>query len=309
MEKPYQILYIKLGEKGSYEQECVETRGSIKLGYQEIDHGLCSSGKWDEVLQDISEKYKLAQGTATSHRNQIRKFYEEPESTMWISFYNGKLWYCYASLNVEYNPDGTKERKTVSGWKDVDSKNNTLFIQFLSGRLTKVQGYRGTICEIYEKEYLLHKLNNTQSSALATVEKDLQSLKDNLVPLIKKLNPQDFEIFVDLLFRSSGWSRVGTLGKTIKTIDIQLIAPVTNERAVVQVKSQSSLQLFLDYKERLESMEEYEKLFYVTHSPDPTFQKYIDTVTDSEIQIWDAKKLSQLSINAGLIEWIVNVAP
>jgi len=35
----------------------------------------------------------------------------------------------------------------------------------LSGRLTKVRGFRGTICDIKEKEYLLNKINNLQSIA------------------------------------------------------------------------------------------------------------------------------------------------
>ena len=61
------------------------------------------------------------------------------------------------------------------------------------------------------------------------------------------MNPGDFEIFVDLLFRSDGWSRIGTLGKTTKDIDIELISPITNERAIVQVKSQSNLGVYKDY--------------------------------------------------------------
>ena len=198
---------------------------------------------------------------------------------------------------------------TLSGWKDTDSKGNSLFIQYLSGRLTKVQGFRGTICDIKEKEYLLHKINNTQSKELVSVEKDIQSLKGNLELLIKKLNPKDFELFIDLLFRSAGWSRIGVLGNTTKTIDIEFLAPVTNERAIVQVKSESNLATFLEYKSRMGSMVEYDKFFYVTHTPSKDLQNYINQNTEGGFQIWDSKKLSELSINAGLIEWIVSVAP
>lgn len=306
---PTNIQFIKLGEKGLYEQECIEDKGILKLGYHDIDHFQCLAGNWEFIEQQIAELYKTWPSATTSHKNQIRKFYEEPPTTMWVSFYNGKLWYCYADSKVQYNPDGTKERKTISGWRDSNSEGGTLFIQFLSGRLTKVQGFRGTICDIKEKDYLLHKINNTQSQELVAVENDIKNLRSSLEHLIKKLNHKDFEVFVDLLFRSASWSRVGTLGNTTKTIDIELLAPVTNERAIVQVKSESDLATFTEYKLRLQNMGNYDKVFYVTHSPSKDLQNYINSKSEQEIQIWDSKRLSELSINAGLIEWIVNVAP
>jgi len=303
-------LFIKLGEKGLFESDCIEKSGTIKLGYNQINHSNCLSRNWALVENEIGNIYKTPQSNTTSHKNQIRKFYEEPETTMWITFFKGKLWFCYAGEHIQYNVDGTKERKTINGWKDTDSTGHSLFIQFLSGRLTQVQGFRGTICDVKEKDYLLHKINNTQSNELSSVEKDLENLKNSLKLLIKKLNPKDFEIFIDLLFRSAGWSRVGALGKTIKTIDIELLSPVTNERAIVQVKSQSNLNVFKDYKNRLGNMTEpIEKRFFVTHTPTSDLQNYIDLNIENEVQIWDATKLAQLSINAGLIEWIVNVAP
>lgn len=306
---PKNIQFIKLGEKGSFEKECIEFRGVLKLGYDDIDHTLCTSGDWDAVEEQISNLYKTWQSATTSHKNQIRKFYEEPSSTMWITFYNGKLWHCYAEKQVLHNPDGTKERRTISGWSDCDSQGNSLFIQYLSGRLTKVQGFRGTICDVKEKDYLLHKINNSQSQELIAVENDLKNLRMNLEKLIRKLNHKDFEVFIDLIFRSASWSRIGALGKTTKTIDIELLAPVTNERAIVQVKSQSNLATFMEYKIRLQNMGAYDKIFYVTHTPSKDLQNYIDSDSEQVIQIWDARKLSELSIDAGLIEWIVNVAP
>lgn len=306
---PINIQYIKLGEKGKYEKECIQNKSIIKIGYYEIDNNFCIVGDWSKVSENIVQAYKTGKRATTSHKNQIKKFYEEPETTMWITFFNSKLWYCFADKNITLNPDGSKERKTLSGWKDTDSKGNALFIQFLSGRLTQVQGFRGTICDVKEKKYLLNKIYNRQSNELAAVERDLQSLRISLENLIKNLNPNDFEIFVDLIFRSAGWSRVGALGKTIKTIDIELLSPVTNEKAVVQVKSSSNLKTFKDYEQRLSSLIGYDKLYFVTHTPDKKLQNYINNNSTSDIQFWGAAKLSEFSINAGLIEWLVNAAP
>jgi hypothetical protein len=309
MQSPSNILFIKLGNGGSFEKESIEINSSIKLGYREIDFNKCKSGLWDEVILEIEEKYKTGKSATTSHRNQIRKFFEESSSTMWVTFYQSKLWYCYASEEIMLNPDGTKERKSLSGWKDVDINNNTLFIQKLSGRLTKVQGFRGTICEIKEKEYLLNKINNLQSSEHQKVEESLAAIKLSLIQLIRKLNPGDFENFVDLLFRSAGWSRIGTLGKNIKDIDIELISPITNERAIVQIKSQSNLGVYIDYIKRLEGFEDnYEKIFFVTHTPSSDLEKAIRESMKDNFIFYDAVKLSELSINAGLIEWLINIA-
>ena len=65
----------------------------------------------------------------------------------------------------------------------------------------------------------------------------------------------------------------------------------------------------MDYKARLQNMGDYDKIFFVTHSPSRDLQSYIDSGSEEDVQIWDSRKLSELSINAGLIEWIVGVAP
>jgi hypothetical protein len=56
-----------------------------------------------------------------------------------------------------------------------------------------------------------------------------------LIPIIKELHPKDLEIFTDLVFRQSGWQRVGVSGGTEKDIDLDLISPVTGERIAVQI--------------------------------------------------------------------------
>jgi hypothetical protein len=50
-------------------------------------------------------------------------------------------------------------------------------------------------------------------------------------------------MLVDLVFANSGWRRIGRVGKTQKTVDIELMLPTTGERAFVQVNrlSQSGI--------------------------------------------------------------------
>lgn len=300
------VMFIKLGRKGEYEQDCIK-RGIMKLEYGEIDDALCQVGDWDGVRKEVMKHYGSGMQATSMHANQIQRFYEETQDTLWLTFSEGVLHYGFAEPTVRRNDDGTSERTLVGGWKSTDKDGDKLFIQSLSGNLTKVQGYRGTICEVHDKDYLLRRINNEQSEELKNIEQAISSLKQNLGIVIKSLPSKDFETFVDLIFRSAGWSRVGMLGKTIKDIDIELLAPVTNERAIVQVKSSSNLSTFNDYLVRFTKLGDYDRRFFVTHSPDDDLTNYIKHESDPMIDFWDADKLSELAIKGGLVDWLIDV--
>ncbi len=305
------VLYIKLGRGGMFENECIND-GTIKLGYDKCDHDLCMQGKWEELKETMREDAKDL-GSLTRHVDQIRKFYEEPSSTMWITFHKHHLWYCFAEENIIYNSDGTKERRTIDGWKDVDVDGFALEILALNGNLTQVQRYQGTICNIQEQKYLLSRINCEQSEEQKSIEYNLKEIKLNLVKLIKKLNPTDFEVFVDLVFRNSGWSRLGQMGKTIKNVDIQLTSPVINEKAVVQVKSKCNKAKLSDVIATFYQLgQSYNRYFIVYHSPSKDVEGYLDANTiemllEDNIQILDACRLSELAVNLGLIDWLVSI--
>jgi len=89
-----------------------------------------------------------------------------------------------------------------------------------------------------------------------------------------------------------------------KRKDIELIAPVTGERYLVQVKSRSSLSQFLEYKKYFEEMEGYDKYYYVVHSPDNDLEKYRSD--NGKVIIWKMHEITDFCINSGLITWIVN---
>ena len=88
--KPSEALYIKLGRGGKYERECIERDQTFRLGYNEISHELCTNGKWDAVLKELGPRSK-SPGAATSHKNQIRRFYESDESVLWFTFFGHRL--------------------------------------------------------------------------------------------------------------------------------------------------------------------------------------------------------------------------
>lgn len=296
------VLFIKLGHGGEFEKECIENNQTLRLGYNEVDHNQCLTGQWDKVHEYFTTEENSKTFVATSHSNQIKQFYEEDDKTLWITFYANKLWWCFSKPEITLLSDKTKTRPVIGKWSDKDINNNVLLAGNISGKLLKTQGFRGTICSVPEKKYALAKINCEQMKEIVEVEQAMFNLKTKLTFLIQNLQWKDFETLVDLIFRQAGWQRVGDTGKTQKTLDLELFAPVTGERAIVQIKAQSDLQQFLSYQEQFAIMNDYDKFFYVVHTAKNNLTNYEN---ETETNLYLVDKVAELSISAGLVEWII----
>lgn len=296
------VLFIKLGQGGKFERECIESNQTLRLGYREVDHKLCITGQWDKVHDYFITEENSKTFVATSHSNQIKQFYEEDEKTLWITFYANKLWWCFSKPEITLLADKTKTRPVIGKWSDKDINGNTLLAGNISGKLLKTQGFRGTICSVPEEKYALAKINSEQMKEVVEVEQAMFNLKNKLTFLIQNLQWKDFETLVDLIFRQAGWQRVGDTGKTQKTLDLELFAPVTGERAIVQIKAQSDLQQFLSYQEQFATMNDYDKFFYVVHTAKNNLTTYEN---ETETKLYLVDKVAELTISAGLVEWVI----
>lgn len=300
--KANKVLFIKLGQGGKFEKECIENNHTLRLGYREVDHKLCLTGQWDKVHDYFTTEENSKTFVATSHSNQIKQFYEEDENTLWITFYANKLWWCFSKPEITLLADKTKTRPVIGKWSDKDVYENVLLAGNISGKLLKTQGFRGTICSVPEEKYVLAKINCEQMKEVVEVEQAMFDLKTKLTFLIQNLQWKDFETLVDLIFRQAGWQRVGDTGKTQKTLDLELFAPVTGERAIVQIKAQSDLQQFLSYQEQFATMNDYDKFFYVVHTAKNNLSTYEN---ETETKLYLVDKVAELTVSAGLVEWVI----
>ncbi len=216
--------FIKLGRKGAWEELCIENN-TIMLGFHNPLHSECLNGEWDKVY-----KYWIDQGRrkneATKIKNQIKWFYESDEETLWITFFKRRMYWCFAEKEVTQQADGTRIRKVKGAWKNVDVQGSPLRLENLSGKLTKVQGFRGTICRVHEHEYLIRRINHRKLPKVEKAEQTLATLLRDIEPLIKNLTWKDFELLVDLIFTHAGWQRISTRGKTEKSLDLDLMSRV-----------------------------------------------------------------------------------
>jgi hypothetical protein len=215
------------------------------------------------------------------------------------------MYWGFAEREVIQLVDGARIRNIKGEWRDCDIEGYPLTLENLSGKLTKVQGFQGTICSVQESEYLIRRLNHQKLPEVQKAEDTLTALLHNIEPLIQNLTWKDFELLVDLIFAQTGWQRVSTVGKTEKSIDLDLMSPVTGNRAFVQIKSKSNRDIFEDYIEQYRSMDEFNEMYFVVHTTDNSLDEWKD---EPDIKLWDVEKLSKLVVNSGLVSWLIKKA-
>jgi hypothetical protein len=292
-------LFIKLGAKGAWEEQCISNR-IMRVGYRQISHSLCKTGRWDDVKKRYVKKGEQ-QKEATRFANELKSFYTAGRETIWITFYNRKLWWAFADGPVTLDKDKYKYRRMIDDWCSTDVDSVDLDFTKISSRLTKVIGYRGTICKVSELKYLLAKLNGEVLPEVKEAKSAREEFLRTIVPLIRNLTWRDFELLVDLVFTSGGWRRLSVLGKTEKDIDLDMVQPVSQERIMVQVKSMASSAVAREVIRSATALTQYRRVFLVTHSFDGAFD---DNVLD-RVEIVDTTRLAPLVLDAGLIDWLL----
>lgn len=235
--------YIKLGEGGSWERECLR-QGIVRFGFgstREDRFPLCRAGKWDDLTKSFIDEGKT-RGTATRFTNETRLFFEDDGTTLWITFIGEQLfWGLLTSAPPERHADGRGVRRSVAGgWRTTDLRGEPLTKERLSGALTKLAAYRGTTCGVDVSDYVVRRINGLKSEKVEHAQATLKQMQQDALELMRDLGDRDFEILVDLVFTTSGWQRQRAVGKTQKTLDLDLLLPSTGDRAIVQVKSSTT---------------------------------------------------------------------
>jgi hypothetical protein len=298
--------YIKLGGKGGWESLCLED-GTLRLAYYEVPHAM-GLNKDFKGIRDIYLAKGLKPNAASSHANQVLAFYDTTPDTLWITFADGCLCWCFAQPEVEfigndktqYGATGSRLRRTLGVWHNTTLAGEPLRIAELNGAITATQGYRGTICDLKSEALndLVRRINGEDIPALVEARQSRQQALLAMQGLIRRLNPFDFELYVDLIF-TRDWQRVSALGKTQKTIDMELVQPSTGQRAFVQVKSTTTQAELNGYVEQLAERSD-DFMFYAYHT-----SKQALWADDPRVRLLDAPALAEMGWRVGLYDWLL----
>ena len=298
--KPSRVRYIKLGAGGVWEAECLE-RGIMRISFgtenaERFDH--CRTGRWSDLFESFIAE-GTNKGTATRFTREVRLFFEDDGSTLWITFVGERLcWGFIDDPSPAPHADGDGVWRPIArGWRWSDLNGEELTKDRLSGALTKLAAYRGTSCDVDQADYIVRRINGTKTPAVERALVASLEMKDAALGLMRLLQPRDFELLVNLVFTTSGWRRVGIVGKTQKTLDLDLVLPSTGERAFVQVKSKTTSQELAEYVATLEDSP-FDRMFYVFHSGEAT-------TDDERVSVIGPESLADLVMDAGLVDWLI----
>jgi hypothetical protein len=294
------VQYIKLGKAGGSEEKCLN-EGCMSIDYLSVPHKIALRGDKNEISGLYTQEGK-SKSAATGFANNIIDFYQDDEHTLWFTFSNGFLYWCTAYPEVFIGGDQSKVRRCVNGWNRCSLNGKPLRISELSGALTKTAGYRGTICMVDKDvaEYLLRGIRDEKSPLITELKEVNSSLKKLTAEAIKLLQPNDFELLVDLIFSQNHWQRIGYVGSTQKTVDMEIVQPFMDYRAFIQVKStttQKELDAYVgDFKKRDDDF-----MFYAYHS-----SKQLLTCDEKGVRLIGCDKLAKFTIESNLLDWLMN---
>lgn len=304
---PSTIRYIKLGAGGRWEDVLDQSR--LAWGTESDRHVLELSSDWTAVTQAYVSQGRLP-ATATGYTNEARAFFDGDPAAMWVTFARGRMWWAFAEPEVlALGGDagtGAYYRRVRGQWSDCDVGGTMLDIDRLSTRLTQLQGYQRTICglSVDQADLCRRYVNASPDPIQVAMAAARSELKHQLQALIQRLSWRDFEQLIDLSLARTGWIRVSALGGTMKDVDLVVEQSFTRERMSVQIKSKADQRVIDEYALRLDTRPVGERIMLICHSPSGTLVAPPSN-NQRKLELMLDQKIADLSISAGLIDWIV----
>lgn len=151
-----------------------------------------------------------------------------------------------------------------------------------------------------DPDRLVARINGIASPAVLSVQQAQRALVDSGVVLLKMLAPKPMETLADMLFTAAGWRRTGGVGGTTKAFDFHLEHPLTNELAVVQVKSAATQKELDEFVESFTAAQVYTRGFFLHHSS----SKPLST-SDDGVYLMDAEAITEQVIELGFMRWLM----
>jgi hypothetical protein len=293
--------YIKLGRGGKWEKSSI-SESRLRIGWSHQDIQDINRGDWEKIKEQLRQE-PTHRRIATRDLNALRLITEAASEDLWITFFQGTMWWCKLGPKEICQDDKSKYRQVNGKWSNQDVRGDRLEINSIPGVLSKYQAFRGTVCRIRELETLRRLINALPSDEYDDIAKCEMALVKSVEKGIKKLHWKDFETFVDLIFRESGWRRLSMLGGTMKFTDLDLEDPITGDKYQVQIKSQATYEEFESYVVQFNG-QMYRKLYFVVHTPDKKLAELQEQPQNIELIL--PSRLSEMVVHLGLVNWLMS---
>lgn len=306
---PGEVRYIKLGPGGAWESASLDG-DRLDWGIPENPHDLARVADWEAARQFYIDR-GIAPATASGFARELRDFHTLGANDLWITFARGHLWWAIAEPGVylsggDARHEGEAYRTVIGRWRNTDVRGRPLTMDSLSSRLTQLAGYRGTICNVREREYLLRRINAEEEPLVCYAIAARAALIEATTELVRQLHWADFELLVDLLFARAGWRRLSGRGGSMKDIDLLIEQSLTGERASVQVKSSADQRTLDANIAAFEANGSARRFFFVCHTPRGSLT--LPPGSTDRIHLWTLDKLAATAVEHGLTDWLIEKA-
>ena len=294
--------YIKLGRGGCWEADSI-ANSRLRFGWRNQNLNDINLPNWVSIDLQLREEHIGKPQVATNDLNRLRDICQSTKEDIWITFHGAKLWWCRLADGSVGEDDISKFRRVQGNWSDTSIIQRLLVASELPGRIAQLQAFRGTVCRVWERELLARVIEGTKSDISNELSTQRTKLAESMERAIAHLHWKDYETLVDLVFRSVGWIRVSILGQQTKGYDLELREPITNDRYVVQVKSQADLTDLTATVAQF-SEQDYRKVFFVVHTPAANLAAC--TNLPGHVELVPPSRLAELALDAGLSNWLAS---
>lgn len=298
--------YIKLGRRGEWEESSIESN-KVRIGWGGQTIKDINQHNWERIGTQLRKYFEgkgvTNRGASTRDLNMLKMVTESTSHDVWITFYNSCLWWCQLKESGVKIDEISQYREVKNRWSDQDTNGNRLIINQISGRLSKVQAFQGTVCNVRAIDDLSRLLNHELSEESRRIMDARKNLIKEVEGGLKRLHWRDFETLVDLLFTGAGWRRLSSVGKTMKFVDMEFEEPITKDIYQVQVKSAANSKDLKQYSRQFSS-EGFKRLYFIVHTPARDLLNIIPNA-DRRVELVLPTRLAKMVVELGLTSWLL----
>ena len=230
----------------------------------------------------------------------------EGRQYLWTTIEDGYLWWCTLSgdfdvdeVNFSTDTRGHIRLHCAVPWRNTSLAGQLLAVSDLPGVVTKTAGFRGTVCTPGGAVEMRRVIVGGSDPDVVRADDARAAFIAATEAIVRRLNPKDFELLVDLIMARTGWARIARLGGPREGIDVECQNAATGEIAFCQVKSTSSQGALDDYVDRFTARRDrYARMIFAVHTAD-------DLATSKrDVMIWDGARIAELVVDLGLASWL-----
>jgi hypothetical protein len=176
------VRFIKLGRKSVWWPLARDTN-TLRLGFRQFDFAFGAAGEWEKAKEKFaSTGARTGAGDITRTLNQVRDFFELPESVLWCTMEDADVWLCFAETKVVvlYTGDDTAEqkqgarmRRAIDRWRNTELNGNRLRLDSMTTKITKVASFQETICRPSGASNLLNRIQSSAHARAAQAHEEL----------------------------------------------------------------------------------------------------------------------------------------